>query len=89
MRLPPLTAEQLRIIREGWAAGKTEFELCAEAGITVDTFRERRRNQLADLPKRPPSNGSANRGVDPSPEEIRKLTERIRAGWEYEDWLRR
>jgi hypothetical protein len=89
MRRPPLTDEQLRIIREGWAAGSTEFEICTAAGISIDTFRERRRNQLAGLPKRPPSNGSANRGIDPSPEEIAERAAAIRATWDSDELARR
>jgi hypothetical protein len=84
-----LTTEQLQIIREGWAAGLSMVELCAAAGITIDTFKARRLDQLADLPKRPRSCGSFKRGIDPTPEAIAEMTAAIRATWNMEDWLRR
>lgn len=84
-----LTDEQLTTIREGWSAGLSMVELCAAAGITIDTFKARRLDQLADLPNRPRSCGSFKRGIDPTPDEIAERTAAIRAKWDIEDWLRR
>jgi hypothetical protein len=84
-----LTDQQLQIIREGWTDGLSMVELCAAAGITIDTFKARRLDQLSDLPKRPRSCGSFKRGIDPTPEDIARMTAAIRASWNMEDWLRR
>jgi len=84
-----LTDEQLRIIREGWSAGLSTVELCAAAGITIDTFKARRLDQLKGLPKRPRRVCSGKRGEDPTPEQIAERTAMIRSTWDIEQWLRR
>jgi hypothetical protein len=83
----PLTADQIGVIRRLWAEGRTQAEICAAAGITVDTLRVRLRDQLADLPARPRRVNSGRRGVEPTPEEIVAATAEIRAGWGEERFL--
>jgi DNA-binding CsgD family transcriptional regulator len=80
---PPvtLTAEQVEAAAALWESGASAFEICLELGITVDTFKARRRDQLRHLPKRSRSELSGRRGDDPSEDEIRIECERIRANW--------
>lgn len=84
-----LTDEQLRIIRSGWIEGLTTVELCLAVGITIDTFKARRRDQLKELPARPRTAGSESRGIDPTPEEIAERAAAIRAGWDSSTWAKR
>jgi hypothetical protein len=77
-----LSPEQERIIREAWAAGVPRDEVAALAGVTLHVFEARRRDQLADLPRRPRGVGGGRRGdVDPSEEELIERAAEVRQRW--------
>jgi len=82
-----LTADQLAIVREAWAAGRRRDEVCQLAGITLHVFEARRRDQLRDLPPRTRGVGGGHRSRPPSPVEIRLATFEVRERWTPERWM--
>ena len=87
MKRLPLTATQIATARRLWNDGLPRDAIAAALGISVDTFRARLRDQLADLPKRSRSMNSARRGIDPTPREIAAAAARIREAWPIERFL--
>jgi hypothetical protein len=82
-----LAPEQVTVARRLWAAGEPRDSIAVALGISVDTFRARLHDQLADLPQRERATNSARRGIDPTPTEIAVATARIREAWPIERFL--
>jgi hypothetical protein len=82
-----LASEQVAEARRLWDAGEPRDSIAMALGISVDTFRARLHDQLADLPKRERATNSARRGIDPTPTEIAAATARIREAWPIERFL--
>jgi hypothetical protein len=76
-----LDAAQCETVRRLWAAGEPAYSIASALGVSMDTLRARLRDQLRDLPKRPRAATSSRRGEDPTPEEIRRRCEALRATW--------
>jgi hypothetical protein len=84
-----LTDEQLALARRLWADGVATFEICLQLRVSADVFKARRRDQLRDLPRRSRSEMSARRGEDPGEDEIARECERIRATWDWQQFIDR
>ena len=69
-------------IRALWAEGARRDDIAAAVGMTRDSFLIAQRR--LELPPRPRSVGSGNRGVDPTGAEIRKPCAEIRGRWASE-----
>ena len=85
-----LTDDQVRRATELWSSGQTLDELCRAIGCNRDVLVERRRDQLAHLPKRTRGVGPKNpHAPDPTPDQIVERTAAIRAGWSEVEKLNR
>jgi hypothetical protein len=85
-----LTDDQVRRATELWSSGQTLDELCRAIGCNRDVLVERRRDQLAHLPKRTRGVGPKNIGApDPTPDEIVERCATIRATWSEVERLNR
>lgn len=77
-----LSPEQIRTARELWRQGTAQAEVAQRIGVTIDTFKARLRDQLADMPARPRRVNSGRRGCDPTEDEIYgRLTLIEQAAW--------
>jgi hypothetical protein len=76
-----LTSEQVVEARRLWAGGATADEIAAAVGISIDVFRARLRDQLANLQPRDRRANSGRRGAEPSPTEIRVACAMLRENW--------
>ena len=85
MRPRFLSTDQERTVRQAWADGLPRDEVARLAGVTIHVLEARRRDQLADLPKRRQGSGGGRRGGDPSEEEIARITREIQARWSDEE----
>jgi hypothetical protein len=82
-----LTPEQLLEVRRLWDAGESQQAIAAAVAVTVDTFKARLRDQLADLPPRSRRTNCERRGVEVTPEEIAIRAAECRARWTPDRWL--
>lgn len=81
-----LTKSQEKAARAAWKEGATQQEIAAAIGVSVDVFRARRADQLANLPPRAKRHGAGRRAVDPTPEEIYgRLVFEEQARWSEEE----
>jgi hypothetical protein len=81
------TPEQEARIRALWAENARRDDIAAAVGMTRDSFLVAQRR--LELPPRPRSVGSGNRGVDPTEAEIRQACAEIRSRWTDADHLQR
>jgi hypothetical protein len=81
------TPEQEARIRALWAEGARRDDIAAAVGMTRDSFLIAQKR--LELPPRPRSVGSGNRGVDPTEAEIRQACAAIQLAWTDEDRLHR
>jgi hypothetical protein len=85
-RFRSLTPEQVAKAKEMWHAGDPECEICLVVGMTVDTFRARRHDQLKGLPKRKQAGGnSGRRAEEVTPEELEFRKMQVQSTWTEED----
>lgn len=85
MRPRFLSPDQEQAVRSAWADGLPRDEVARLAGVTIHILEARRRDQLADLPKRRQGLGGGRRGGDPSEDEIVRLTREIQQRWSDEE----
>jgi hypothetical protein len=77
-----LSEAQLALARQLWQAGESEATICGAVGMTVDTFRSRRRDQLADLQPRGQAGGNSGRRAPLlSPQEVFARAAAVRTKW--------
>ena len=81
-----LTDEQIEAARSLWIAGRTQHEIAAAIGLSVDAFRARLRDQLRNLPTRDRRGASTRRGRDPSEAEIDAACLAFRERWTPEQF---
>lgn len=82
-----LTTDQVLEVRRLWVAGESQQSIATAVGVSVDAFKARLRDQLADLPARPRTTNSERRGIEVTPEQIAIRAAECRARWTPERWL--
>ena len=82
-----LTTDELCLVEAAWAAGESEAMIAQAIGITIDSFRLRRKDQLRHLPARSRALNSGKRSPDPTPDAIAIRAAKCRARWTLERWL--
>jgi len=82
-----LTADELALVEAAWAAGQSEAMIAQAIGITIDSFRLRRKDQLRHLPVRSRALNSGKRSPDPTPDEIEFRAAMVRRSWSLERFL--
>ena len=85
-----LTDEQVKLARKMWGDGELECDICMKVGMTVDTFRARRRDQLKGLKKRKQAGGnSGRRSEEITEKEVEERTQQVQATWSEMDRIDR
>ena len=82
-----LTTDELALVEAAWAAGESETLIAQAIGITIDSFRLRRKDQLRHLPVRSRALNSGKRSPDPTPDEIEFRAAMVRRSWSLERFL--
>ena len=82
-----LTDDLILEARRMWADGESQQSIASAIGISVDAFKARLRDQLADLPARPRTANSDRRGIEVTPEQIAIRAAECRARWTSDRWL--
>ena len=94
-----LTDSEVLVVFEMWDAKKTRAEIASELNISITTLDERKKDQLASLPRRQGMNGGRFERVagsrisdEPTPEQLADMDRRrleVQARWTTEERIQR